>query len=113
MADPVELARQLAAALNDDARSHAVRDAGKALRADSEAKALEEEYAAAAQKIQQLEQAKSPIEPDDKRKEADLRAKVAKNERIMAFLMAQTEFTALMNEVNQAIEQGLDLSGDE
>ena len=29
----------------------------------------------------------------------------------MAFLRAQADFTQLMNEVNKAIEQGLDLEG--
>ena len=108
-ADPLEIARQLAAALQADARFVAIKQATGAVHDDPEAKKLEEDYAAAAQVMQSKELAGAAIEPDEKRLELELREKVSANTKIVAFLRAQADFSQLMNGVNEEIQNALDL----
>ena len=108
-ADSLDIARQLAAALQADARFIAIKQASEAVRDDAEAKKLEEDYAAVAQAIQAKEMTGAAIEPDEKRRELELREKVSANMKIVAFLRAQADFSQLMNGVNEEIQNALEL----
>ncbi|MCZ6786054.1 MAG: YlbF family regulator [Planctomycetota bacterium] len=105
MADVMEFANQLGAALAEDARYVAMRAATEALKEDAGAKKLEEEYAEAVQLIHQKTAQGAAIEPEDKKRELDLRNKIAANEKITALLRAQADFQELMNQVNEAIQE--------
>ena len=107
--DPLAIARQLAAALQEDARFIAIKQASEAVRDDAEAKKLEEDYAAVAQAIQAKEVSGAAIEPDEKRRELSLREQVSANKKIVAFLRAQADFSQLMNDVNEEIQNALEL----
>ncbi len=105
MADVMELAGQLGVALAEDARYAAMRAATVALKEDADAKKLEEEYAKAVQTIHRKTAEGVAIEPEDKKRELDLRNKIAANEKITALLRAQADFQELMNSVNDAIQE--------
>jgi len=67
MEEVLKLAEQLGRAVAETERYKAMRTAEKAVAADPEAKALDEEYTRVAMKIQELEVAGKPIEPEDLR----------------------------------------------
>ncbi len=104
MADVMELAGDLGAALAEDARYVAMRAATEALKEDADAKKLEEEYAEAVQTIHKKTADGKAIEPEDKKRELDLRNKITANEKITTLLRAQADFQELMNSVNDAIQ---------
>ena len=108
MADVMELAGQLGAALAEDARFGAMRAATEALKEDADAKKLEEEYAEAVQLIHKKTAQGTAIEPEDKKRELELRDKIAANEKITTLLRAQADFQELMNGVNEAIQEKID-----
>jgi cell fate (sporulation/competence/biofilm development) regulator YlbF (YheA/YmcA/DUF963 family) len=105
MADVMELARKLGSALAGDARYGAMRAATEALQGDAEAKKLEEDYADAVQLIHQKTAQGTAIEPGEKKRELDLRNKIAANDKITTLLRAQADFQELMNSVNDAIQK--------
>jgi hypothetical protein len=48
-----------------------------------------------------------PLEPEDKRRELDLRQQVASQETIRTFLRVQADFSELMNAVNRTLEEAI------
>lgn len=105
----VELASRLGEEIAGHARCKALKDAAVALKADAEAKQLESDYADAARALKTKADAGQPLEPEEKRREADLRNKMATNEAIRAFLRAQADFQELMSQVNGALEKSIGL----
>jgi len=106
-------AEQLGSAIAGHERCVALKKAVEALHADVEAKRLETEYAAAARALQEKAQNGEPLEPEEKRREADLRNQVASNATIREFLRAQADFQQLMNATNAALESAIGLDGPE
>ena len=103
------LATKLGSAIAADERCNALKQAAGAFKADADAQKLEQEYTAAANELRLKEHQGEPIEPEDKRREADLRTQMATNETIREFVRAQADFRQLMQAVNSAIEKELDL----
>ena len=63
------------------------------------------DYEQQQQRIYELEVSGKPIEPNDKRKLADLHGKVVGSPVIKQVLKAQADFLEVMNSVSQRIEQ--------
>ncbi len=103
MDEILEQARTLGRKMSEHPRFQAYMDASQQLHDDAEAaetlKAYNEAVATVAQKEQKLE----PVEPDDKQKVESLRAVVASNPAVKAFMQAQADYTELMRRVNEAI----------
>jgi cell fate (sporulation/competence/biofilm development) regulator YlbF (YheA/YmcA/DUF963 family) len=87
----------------------ALRAASDAMQADAAAMKLREDYDAVVTSIQDALAAGRPVEPEDKRREADMRAQVTRTPCIVALLRAQADFHALMNAVNDAVQQRIEL----
>jgi len=103
------LAQRLGEAIAEDERYKALKQAKEAYEADHDAQALEKEYDKAAATLRAKMEQKKPLEPEEKRQEADLRSKVAQNPTIQTLLKAQVEFHQLMREVNQTLEAAIKL----
>jgi cell fate (sporulation/competence/biofilm development) regulator YlbF (YheA/YmcA/DUF963 family) len=103
------LAKQLGSAIAADERCNALKQAAVAFKADADAQKLEQEYTTAANELRAKEQQGQPIEPEEKRREAELRTQMATNETIRRFVRAQADFRQLMQAVNETIEKELDL----
>lgn len=106
-------AEQLGAAIAGHERCAALKQAVEALHADTEAKRIEAKYAAAARVLQEKTANNQPLEPEEKRLEADLRNQVASNPTIRAFLKAQADFQQLMNRTNEILEDAIGLNKTE
>lgn len=107
----MERIQQLAARLGDALAEHEAAQALKAAReaffADEEAQRLQKEYDEATTALRAKMAAGQPLEPDEKRREADLRAQVAGHEKIRALLQAQADFTAVMNVVQAELDRAI------
>jgi len=103
------LARRLGEAIAEDERFKALKKAKEAYEADHAAQALEKDYDQAAAALREKMEQKKPLEPEEKRQEADLRTRVAENPTIQALLKAQVEFHQLMRKVNQTLESAIEL----
>lgn len=75
------------------------------VQADEQAKKLTEDYQQQIQKIAELEQNAKPIEPEDKKKLADIQQQVASHSTLKAWMKAQMDISDLMRKVNQAISK--------
>ena len=104
-----ELAGTLGEAIASHERCKTLREAVAALHADAEAKQLEQDYAAAAATLREKTGSGQPLEPEDKRREAELRNQVATHPTIRTFLRAQADFQELMNGVNQTLSDAIGL----
>ena len=104
----VELAERLGGALAEHTRCQELKEAAKELRGDEEALKLEREYDEAARLLQENAAAGRPLEPEDKRKEASLREKVAAHPAIQRYVRSQADFQELMIRVHKSIEEQID-----
>ncbi len=102
-------AGKLGEAIAAHERCEAIKRTAKALKDDGEAKQLEQEYAEAATVLQEKAAAGKPLEPDEKRREADLRSKMAAHPVIRDFLKAQADFAELMQKTNATLEDAIGL----
>ena len=103
MEDILELAQKLGAAIQNDSRFRALKEAERKVAGDAEAKKLLEDFQGQSQKMMELERRQLPIEPEDKRRLRDLHEKVASHPLIKEMTRARVEYAELMNRVNQAI----------
>jgi cell fate (sporulation/competence/biofilm development) regulator YlbF (YheA/YmcA/DUF963 family) len=71
---------------------------------DLEARQTLADYEATQRKLAELETSGKPLEPEDKRRLADLHAKVIGNDVIKALLKAQADFLQMMTQVSQTID---------
>lgn len=102
-------AKALGEAIAAHERCKAIKQAGKALNDDEEATKLQKEYAEAAQALQEKAIAGQPLEPEEKRREEDLRKQVAAHPVIRDFLRAQVDFAELMQKANATLEDAIGL----
>jgi len=105
----VTQAEKLGETIAGHARCLALAEAREAFDKDEAAKKLQEEYDAAVDTLQKKSVAGEALEPDEKRREADLRGRLATNETISALVRAQADFHELMVVVNQALERAIRL----
>jgi cell fate (sporulation/competence/biofilm development) regulator YlbF (YheA/YmcA/DUF963 family) len=104
MEDILELASKLGKRIASNDRATAFTKARQALEANLEARQLLADYEESQHKIAELEATGKPLEPDDKRKMADLHSKVVGNEVLKDLLKTQTDFLQMMTLVSQKIE---------
>jgi len=104
MDDIMELAGKLGERIGRDPRAQAMGDARAALEKSLTDRQLLADYENAQQTLHSLETAGKPIEPDQKRKLAELHAKVVGSTIIKNLLKAQADYLELMTNVSQRIE---------
>jgi len=105
----LKLAEEFGQAIADHERVKALRDASAAFEKDEDAQSLRKQYDEIVATIQEGLAGGRPVEPEEKRKEADLRAEVARNDKISALVHAQADFHALMNAVNEMVRKSIGL----
>ncbi len=110
MEEILELAAQLGKRIAADARGKQMAAAQSALEASMADRQLLADYEQQQQRIHSLEVAGKPIEPEDKRKLADLHGKVIASPVIKNLLKAQADYFELMTLVSHQIEEAA-LSG--
>ncbi len=108
MDDVIELAKQLGQAVARHPHYIALREAEDAAAADPEAKALVEELARQQERLMRLSREQKPVEPEDKRKLADLQKRLMGNEKLKKAQAAQVNFKHLMDTLNRAIYDALE-----
>lgn len=105
MEDILELAAKLGKRIAEDARARRMAEARAAFEKSSEARQLLDDYENHQQKLGELQAANRPIEPEDKRKLADLHQKVISHAVLKDLLKAQADYLELMTLVSARIEQ--------
>ncbi len=105
MDEILDLATKLGKRISQDSRAGNMVDAQVALENSLADRQLLADYEQQQQKVYELEVSGKPIEPDDKRKLADLHGKVVGSQVIKQVLKAQADFLEIMNSVSQRIEQ--------
>jgi len=103
----LERARALGEAIANHPYFQAFTEARKKTENDTEAQGLLRAYAEHAQRVRQLQAEQKPIEVADKRKLAEYEQQMASNSALKELMRAQTDYVALMNQVNQAMEAPL------
>ena len=98
-------AAELGKLMADCPASKAYLKARRELQSDEQARKLTEDYQQQIQKVGELEQSGKPVEPEDKRKLADLQQQVASNPTLKAWMKAQVDFSELMHRVNEGISE--------
>lgn len=109
MEEIVRHAERLGEAIAAHARCNALAEARAAFEKDEAARKLREDYDAAVDALQRKLAAGAVLEPEEKRREADLRARVAANATLTALVRAQADFQELMVTVNRALERAIGL----
>ncbi len=107
----IEVAAQLGKLLADHPRTKAFLAAMAQVQQDSQAKQLLNDHHAQATKIRQLEANLKPVEVPDKRKLADLEARMAGNELLKHMTRCQADYLQMMHEVHTAMETPLTPAG--
>jgi cell fate (sporulation/competence/biofilm development) regulator YlbF (YheA/YmcA/DUF963 family) len=109
MEEVVEIAKKLAEAIAKSERYNSLRNAEKAVKDDAEASGLLEAFNKATLSILEKEQKMEPVEPDEKVKLADLKEKVAGNTRLQELQKAQVDYSEMMDKVNRALFEELEI----
>ena len=97
----LELAQQLGEAMAEHSVGKKYLAVKSQLDADPAARQLIQDYEQAAMTIGQKEQQGRPIEPEDKRKLADIQTKIAANTTIKLWMQTQMEYLNLLRQVNE------------
>jgi cell fate (sporulation/competence/biofilm development) regulator YlbF (YheA/YmcA/DUF963 family) len=97
----LELAEQLGQAMGEHAVGKKYLAAKAQMDADPIARQLIQDYEKAAMAMGQKEQQGRPIEPEDKRKLAEIQGKIASNMSVKSWMQAQMEYLNLLRQVNQ------------
>lgn len=105
MDEILDLATRLGKRISQDPRATKMVDAQVALENSLADRQLLADYELQQQRVYELEVSGKPIEPDDKRKLADLHARVVGSSVIKEVLKAQADFLEIMNSVSQRVEQ--------
>jgi cell fate (sporulation/competence/biofilm development) regulator YlbF (YheA/YmcA/DUF963 family) len=84
-----------------------LRPAEDAVRSDPALKKLLEDFDRQRRKIEDLESARLPVEPEDKREMIRLSDAVHNSPKLQELVRAQADYMELMNRVNKAIQQAL------
>ena len=104
MDEILDLAARLGKRIAEDSRAKQMPEAQTALEKSLADRQLLNDYERQQQKIYELEVSGKPIEPDDKRRLADLHGRVVGSAVIKQVLKAQADFLELMTTVSQRIE---------
>lgn len=107
MDDVTELAKQLGRKIGETDRFKKLRAAQQKLNADEAAKELLGKLESQARKIAEAEQAQKPVEPEDKRKLAELREQVHQHEILQELARVEADYMELMQRVNNALHESL------
>ncbi|MBI5863747.1 MAG: YlbF family regulator [Planctomycetes bacterium] len=110
MADEQQLiaqARALGQAIAAQPGVKAYLAARDAVMKDGDAQRLMKDYQAHVDRLAQLEAERKPIEVTDKHKLGELESGMASNEALKALMRAQADYTYLMTQINQALEEPL------
>ena len=105
MDEILDLATKLGKMMASDARAAAMATARKGLEDSPSDRQLLSDYESQQQKMAGLEAEGKPIEPEDKRRLADLHGKVVGSEVIKVLVKAQTGYVELMSAVSRRIEE--------
>lgn len=105
MDEILDLAARLGKRIAEDSRAKQMTEAQTALEKSLADRQILNDYERQQQKIYELEVSGKPIEPDDKRRLADLHGMVVGSAVIKQVLKAQADFLELMTTVSQRIEQ--------
>ena len=105
MDDILDLAARLGKRIASDPRGSAMVLARDALDKSASDRQLLADFQAQQQKVHELEVGGKPIEPDDKRKLAELHDGVISSQVIKDLLKAQTDYVDLMSQVSSRIKQ--------
>ncbi|MHC4135585.1 MAG: YlbF family regulator [Planctomycetota bacterium] len=105
----VKQAEKLGEAIAGHGRCKALAAAREALAKDEAARQLQEDYDAAAETLQKKKAAGEVLEPEEKRREAELRSRLADSETLAALVRAQADFHELMVAVSKALERAIRL----
>jgi len=109
MDEIVKQAEKLGEAIARHARCKAFAEAREAFGNDEAARKLQEEYDAAVDTLQKKGAAGEALEPEEKRREVELRGRLASNQTLAALIRAQADFHELMAAVNEALERAIRL----
>ena len=99
----LELAERLGKQIREDRRGSRMLKARKAFEGSATDRQLLADYEGQQFKIHELEQTGRPVEPEDKRRLADLHGRVIGSEVIKELLTAQADFLELMAAVSQRV----------
>jgi cell fate (sporulation/competence/biofilm development) regulator YlbF (YheA/YmcA/DUF963 family) len=101
----LDLATRLGQRIAADPRGRQMADARATLDGSLQDRQLLQDYETQQQKVHELEASGRPIEPDDKRRLADLHSRVISSSVIKDVLKAQADYLELMTLVSQNIEE--------
>ncbi len=101
----LELASKLGKQVAEDPRAVRMAEAQKALSESLQDRQLLADYESQQKKIYELEARNTPVEPEDKRKLAELHQKVTGSDVIKAIVKAQADYVELMTTVSRKIEE--------
>jgi cell fate (sporulation/competence/biofilm development) regulator YlbF (YheA/YmcA/DUF963 family) len=100
----LDLAKELGKRLSEDARVKAFLEANQAVANSAGTRQILADYEAQARKVEQLQAANKPIEPEDKRRLMELEQKMASDPLMKNLLKAQVGYVELMRQINNAIQ---------
>ena len=103
LAAAAELGKQIA----QDEAFRRLRAAEDAVQGDAASQKILEEFDRRRRKIEDLERARKPVEPEDKREMIRLSDAVHSAPKLQELVRAQADYMELMNKVNKAIQQAL------
>ncbi len=101
----LELATKLGKLMADDPRARHMAAARKALAESPDDRQLLGDFESQQRELGQLESSGRPIEPEQKRRLAELHQKVVGSEVIKGLLKAQADYIELMTTVSRCIEE--------
>src|SRR5512140_1376229 len=99
--DVLTKARALGQALAAHPTVRAHHDAERTINADTAAQQLLNEYEEQLRRVRQLEAERKPVEVADKQKLRELQSKLAGHESLKVYMRTQTDYAALMSQVNR------------
>ncbi len=103
LAAAAELGRQIA----QDEAFQRLRAAESAVQGDAASQKILEDFERQRRKIEALEGARKPVEPEDKHEMIRLSDAVHGAPKLQELVRAQADYMELMNRVNKAIQQAL------
>ncbi len=104
-------AQALGEALAAHPRVKAYQAAQRAVRGDTLAQQLLQDYQSHLSHLSQLEGEHKPVEVADKHKLRDLENRIAAQDSLKVLMRTQADYVELMNQVNQTMEAPLSLLG--
>lgn len=107
MEELISMAQQLGKKLAAHERTAKLKAAQQAINDDPQANQLVQEYQKQVDKIQKLEQETKPIEPEDKRRLAELESQIGTHPMFADLTRRQADFVEMMQKVKQAIDNEL------